>query len=165
KPEELAEIAVAARYNAGFNPHAMLRDPITVEDVLASRMMADPLHKLECCVVSDGGGAVLMTTADRAKDLRKPPVYVLGAAATGVHWNINAMEDFTTTAAAYCAPEAFAAAGIKPSDVDTLQAYDSFTITVLLQLEDLGFCAKGEGGAFAASGALKIGGALPTNTD
>lgn len=164
-PEHLAEIAVGVREFAGLNPNAMYREPITVEDVLGSRLVADPLHKLDCCVVSDGGGALLVTTAERARDLRQPPVYVLGAAGGQTHWNIGQMPDFTTTAAARCGPEALARAGVSVEDVDTLQLYDSFTITVLLLLEDLGFCKKGEGGAFVAEGHLRRGGRVPLNTD
>ncbi len=163
--EQLAEIAVGVREYAGLNPDAMYRDPITVDDVLASRLVADPLHKLDCCVVSDGGGAVIMTTAERARDLRQPPVYVLGAAGAETHWNISQMPDFTETAAAICGPLAFAEAGLTPADVDTIQLYDSFTITVLLLIEGLGFCPKGEGGRFVAEGHLRRGGDLPLNTD
>jgi acetyl-CoA acetyltransferase len=163
--EQLAEIAVGVRDYAGLNPDAMYREPITVGDVLNSRLVADPLHKLDCCVVSDGGGAVLITTAERAGDLRQPPVYLLGAASAQTHWNISQMPDFTTTAAAQCGPEALAQAGIGPAEVDTVQLYDSFTITVLLLLEDLGFCKKGEGGPFVAEGNLRRGGRLPLNTD
>jgi acetyl-CoA acetyltransferase len=163
--EQLAEIAVGVRAYAGLNPDAMYRDPITVNDVLESRLVADPLHKLDCCVVSDGGGALLITTAERARDLRQPPVYVLGAATAQTHWNISQMPDFTTTAAAQCGPEALAQAGIAPADVDSVQLYDSFTITVLMLLEDLGFCPKGEGGPFVAEGHLRRGGRLPLNTD
>jgi len=165
KPEQLAEISVGVREFAGLNPHAMYRDPITVDDVLGSRMIADPLHKLECCVVSDGGGAFIMTTAERARDLRQPPVYVLGAAGGATHWNISQMPDFTVSAGAACGPEAFAQAGVTPQDIDVIQFYDSFTITVLMLLEDMGFCAKGEGGPFVAEGHLRRGGRLPLNTD
>jgi acetyl-CoA acetyltransferase len=164
-PEQLAEIAVGVREFAGLNPFAMYRDPITVDDVVGSRMIADPLHKLDCCVVSDGGGALVVTTAERARDLRQPPVYVLGAAGGETHWNISQMPDYTTTAAAQCGPEALAMAGVQPADVDTIQLYDSFTITVLLLLEALGFCKPGEGGPFVADGKLRPGGALPLNTD
>jgi acetyl-CoA acetyltransferase len=163
--EQLAEIAVGVREYAGLNPDAMYRDPITVDDVLESRLIADPLHKLDCCVVSDGGGAVIMTTADRARDLPQPPVYVLGAAASQTHWSIGQMPDFTATAAATCGPEALARAGITAADIDTLQLYDSFTITVLLLLEGLGLCGKGEGGAFVGEGHLRRGGRVPLNTD
>jgi acetyl-CoA acetyltransferase len=163
--EQLAEIAVGVREYAGLNPDAMYRDPITVDDVLESRLIADPLHKLDCCVVSDGGGALIMTTAERARDLPQPPVYVLGAAASQTHWSIGQMPDFTATAAATCGPEALARAGVTADEIDTLQLYDSFTITVLLLLEGLGLCGKGEGGAFVAEGHLRRGGRVPLNTD
>ena len=163
--EQLAEVAVAARRHAAFNPYAMYSDPITVEDVLSSRMIASPLHLLDCCVISDGGGALIVTTAERARDLARPPAYVLSATAAQTHWNISQMPDFTTTAAAISGPEAFGRAQISPEDIDTVQLYDSFTITVLLLLEDLGFCAKGEGGAFVEGGRLAPGGTLPANTD
>jgi acetyl-CoA acetyltransferase len=164
-PEALAQIAVDVRQNASLNPDAMYQTPITVDDVLGSRMISDPLHLLDCCIITDGGGAVLMTTEERAKDLRQAPIYVLGAAAAQTHWSISQMPDLTTTAAAISGPLAFAKAGITPDDVDVLQLYDSFTITVLLLLEDLGFCKKGEGGDLIRSGLLTTTGALPTNTD
>jgi len=164
-PAQLAEIAVGVREFAGLNPFAQYRDPITVDDVLNSRMIADPLHKLDCCVISDGGGAFIMTTKERARDLAKPPVYVLGAAGAQTHWTISQMPDFTTTAAAQCGPEALGRAGVRPEDVDTIQVYDSFTITVLMLLEDMGFCKKGEGGQFVETGVLRRGGAQPLNTD
>ncbi len=163
--EQLAEIAVAARRHAGMNPRAMYSDPISIEDVLSSRMIASPLHLLDCCVISDGGGALLITTAERARDLAKPPAYVLAATAAQTHWNISQMPDFTETAAAISGPEAFREAQMSPEDIDTVQLYDSFTITVLLLLEDLGFCAKGEGGSFVEDGRLAPGGSLPANTD
>ena len=163
--EQLAEIAVAVRSHAALNPNAKYRDPITVDDVLNSRMIADPLRKLDCCVISDGGGALILTTAERAKDLRKPPAYVLGASGAMTHWNVCQMGDFTNTAAAKCGPIAFARAGVTPADIDTIQLYDSFTITVMLLLEDLGFCPKGEGGRFVEGGTLELGGKLPLNTD
>ncbi len=164
-PEQLAEIAVGVREYAGLNPMAMYRDPITVDDVLASRMVADPLHKLDCCVTSDGGGALVLTTAERARDLRPPPVYILGAASAETHWYISQMPDYTESGAARCGPVAFAQAGLTPDDVDTIQLYDSFTITVLELIEGLGFCGKGEGGPFVSEGHLKRGGRLPLNTD
>jgi acetyl-CoA acetyltransferase len=163
--EQLARVAVDARANAALNPLAMYRDPLTVDDVLASRMISDPLHMLDCCIISDGGGAVLMTTAERARDLQQTPVYVRGAATAQTHWNISAMPDFTVTAAAQSGPTAFEKAGITPGDVDMLMLYDSFTITVLLLLEDLGFCQKGEGGPFLEANRLTYDGDLPTNTD
>jgi len=163
--EQLAEIAVATRYNAGFNPSALYRDPITVEDVLNSRMMADPLHQLDCCVVSDAGGAVILTTEERARDLKQQPVHVLAAKSCMTHWQIGQMPSFTTAPVSHVADALFAAAGVTHSDIDVLELYDSFTITVLMQLEGLGFCKKGEGGPFVSDGKLKVGGALPTNTD
>ncbi len=163
--EQLAAIAVGVREYAVLNPRAQYSDPITVDDVLSSRMIADPLHKLDCCVVSDGGGAFIMTTRERARDLPKSPVFVLGAAGAQTHWTISQMPDFTTTAAAQCGPEAFSRAGIRPEDVDTIQCYDSFTITVLLLLEGMGFCRRGEGGPFVETGVLRRGGRHPLNTD
>jgi acetyl-CoA acetyltransferase len=165
-PEQLAAVAVTMRSHAAHNPQAQYRDPITVEDVISSRLVADPLHKLDCCVISDGGGACVVTTAERAADLRRPPVYVLGAAhATTHHLNVSADKDLTLSPAATSGPLALERAGVKPAEVDVAQLYDSFTITVVLTVEDLGFCAKGEGGAFVESDGLGIGGRLPTNTD
>jgi acetyl-CoA acetyltransferase len=164
--EQLAEVAVTMRYHAATNPQAQYRDPITVDDVLSSRLIADPLHVLDCCVISDGGAACVVTTEERAKDLPQPPVFVRGAAHATTHaLNISAMPDLTVTAAAQCGPRAFRRAGITPAEVDVLMVYDSFTITVVLSLEDLGFCAKGEGGSFVEGGRLRADGALPTNTD
>ncbi len=163
--EQLAEIAVVTRRHARLNPLAMYREPITVQDVLNSRMIADPLHLLDCCVVSDGGGAVLVTTEERARDLKQRPVFVMGSSESHTHAHISQMPDMTVTAAAVTGPRAFAEAGIAPSDIDMAMIYDSFTITVLLLLEDLGFCKKGEGGAFAQGGRIALGGQLPINTD
>lgn len=163
--EQLAEIAVVTRRHAGLNPLAMYRDPITVQDVLNSRMIADPLHLLDCCVVSDGGGAVLVTTEERARDLKQTPIFVLGASESHTHSHISQMPDLTVTAAATTSPRAFAEAGVTPNDIDMAMIYDSFTITVLILLEDLGFCKKGEGGAFVQSGRIALGGQLPINTD
>jgi acetyl-CoA acetyltransferase len=163
--EQLAQIAVSTRAWASLNPRARYRDPITVDDVLASPMESSPLHRLDCCLVTDGAGAFVLVSAERAKDLRRPPVYVLGAATAHDHQMITQMPDLTVTPGAVCGPRALAMAGLAPSDVDVLMGYDSFTITALLHLEDLGFCAKGEGGPFAADGRLGPGGALPTNTN
>lgn len=163
--EQLAEIAVVTRRHAMLNPLAMYREPITVQDVLNSRMIADPLHLLDCCVVSDGGGAVLVTTEERARDLKQRPVFVLGSSESHTHAHISQMPDMTVTAAAVTGPRAFAEAGIAPSDIDMAMIYDSFTITVLLLLEDLGFCKKGEGGAFVQDGRIALGRQLPVNTD
>ncbi len=162
--EQLAQIAVDTRTWASRNPRAHLRDPITVDDVLASGYLAEPMHKLECCLVTDGAGAIVVTSAERARDLARPPVHVLGAASAGSHAMISQMPDLTVTPGAISGPAAFATAGLRPADVDVVQLYDSFTITVLLALEDLGFCKKGEGGAFVAGGALAPGGELPGQT-
>ena len=164
-PEQLASIAVQIREHAVRNPNAMYRDPITVDDVLESKLVADPLHKLDCCVISDGGCCIVLTTEERARELPHRPVYVRGAAAAMTHHSVHSMPDLTRSAGAVCGPKAFAQAGITAADVDTFQMYDSFTYTVLVCLEDLGFAPKGEGGAFAADGNLRLDGALPTNTD
>jgi acetyl-CoA acetyltransferase len=163
--EQLAQIAVSTRQWASLNPRARYRDPITVDDVLASPMQCTPLHLLDCCLVTDGAGAFVMTSAERARDLAKPPVLVLGAGTSQDHGMISQMPDLTVTPGAVSGPNAFAMAGITPSDVDVLMGYDSFTITALLHLEDLGFCAKGEGGAFVADGRTGPGGSLPMNTN
>ncbi len=166
-PEQLASIAVQMREHAARNPHAMYRDPITVDDVMSSKLVADPLHKLDCCVISDGGCCIILTTEERARDLAHRPVFVRGAAGGSTHHSINAMADMTRTAAAVSGPKAFAEAGIAPADVDMFAMYDSFTYTVMVVLEDLGFAPKGEGGRFVTDngGNLRLGGALPTNTD
>ncbi|MGE0555271.1 MAG: acetyl-CoA acetyltransferase [Gemmatimonadales bacterium] len=161
---QLAEIAVAARRWAALNPKAWVRDPITIEEVLASRPIADPLKKLDCCLITDGGGAAVLTTAARARDAAKPAIRVLGAGESHSHWHIAQMPDLTVSAGARSARDAFAMAGIVPADVDVLEPYDSFTITVLMALEDLGFCRKGEGGPFVEGGRLAPGGALPAMT-
>ena len=163
--EQLAEIAVSTRHWASLNPRARFQEPISVEDVLASPPQCSPLHLLDCCLVTDGAGAYVMTSAARARSLRKPPAFVLGAATCHDHMMISQMPDLTTTPGAVSGPAAFRTAGVKPDDVDVLMGYDSFTITALLHLEDLGFCAKGEGGAFVESGRTAPGGSLPMNTN
>ncbi|MCU1357646.1 MAG: acetyl-CoA acetyltransferase [Acidimicrobiales bacterium] len=163
--EQLAQIAVSTRQWAELNPRAKVQTPLTIEEVLASEMTASPLHKLDCCLVTDGGGAFIVTSAERARTLRKPPVYVLGAATGNTHLMISQMPDLATTGGAISGPRAFEMAGITPADVDVFMGYDSFTITLLLHLEDLGFCAKGEGGPFVEDGKLGPGGSLPTNTN
>ncbi|SDD89233.1 Acetyl-CoA acetyltransferase [Cupriavidus sp. YR651] len=163
--EHLAEVAVAARKWAQMNPEAMMRDPLGIDDVLNARMVSDPLSVRDCCLVTDGAGAYVMVRADRAKSLAKPPVYVLGNATATWHRQISCMPDLTVTAAKESGERAFAMAGLKPSDVDVLELYDAFTINTILFLEDLGFCAKGEGGAFVAGGAIAPGGRLPVNTN
>ena len=161
--EHLAEVAVAARAWASHNPEAFTRDPITVDDVLNARMISDPLSKLDCCLVTDGGGAVVMVRADRAKEHAKP-VYLLGAGMAHDHRMISEMPNLTTTCAVQAGERAFAMAGMKPSDMDTVQLYDAFTINTILFLEDLGFCEKGEGKDFVGGGHIAPGGGLPVNT-
>ena len=162
--EQLAEIAVTIRRHAAMNPVAKYRDPITVADVLASRVVASPLHLLDCCIISDGAGAVVVTSAERARDGAKRPVRVLGGAEALCHTAMG-KRDLTEMAAKQSGPRALAMAGVRHADIDLCMLYDSFTITVLLTLENLGFCGKGEGGAFVQGGRLGLGGALPTNTD
>jgi len=162
--EQLAEVAVSTRKWASLNPRALVREPITVDDVLDSPMVSSPLHKLDCCLMTDGGGAVVLTSAERARDLRKSPVYLLGSGFSSTHLTIGQMEHLTSTGAVESGRRAFGLAGIKPEDVDVVEIYDSFTISVVLALEDLGFCQKGEGGSFVQGGRLGPGGALPANT-
>jgi acetyl-CoA acetyltransferase len=163
--EQLAEIAVSTRYNASLNPEAYYQAPITIDDVQSARMMADPLTKLHCCIRSDGGGAVVLTTEERARDLPKAPVWVLGTGEATSHTTMSEWEDFTESPAARSGQLAFDRAGVRPDDIDVCQIYDAFTPMVLLSLEGLGFCKKGEGGSFVEDGKLRVGGALPTNTD
>lgn len=163
--EQLAEIAVSTRYNASLTPFAYYRDPITIDDVQRSRMMAEPLTKLHCCIRSDGGGAVVLTSEERARDLAKDPVWVLGTGETVDHTTMSEWEDFTESPAVRSGKLAFERAGLTPDDVDICQIYDAFTPMVLLSFEALGFCKKGEGGPFVADGRMRVGGALPTNTD
>ncbi|MBS0408518.1 MAG: thiolase domain-containing protein [Proteobacteria bacterium] len=164
--EQLAWIKVAASHHAQWNDHAFLRDVVTVEDVINSPMIADPLHRLDCCVVTDGGGAVIVTTPEIAKSLKRPLVKVIGAgeAPKGPRGGLDL--DLTYSGAVWSGPIAFEEAGVTPADIKYASIYDSFTITVLMQLEDLGFCKKGEGGKFVADGNLISGvGKLPFNTD
>lgn len=165
-PEQMAEIAVAAREWALLNPVAYRHGagPLTVQDVVTSPLVSSPLHRLDCCLVTDGGGAVVLTSLDRARDLPRPPVRVLGHAETTTHQSIAQAPDLTVTGAAATGPRALAMAGVDLGDIDVVQVYDSFTITVLLTLESLGFCAPGEGGDLVADGRLRPGGALPLNT-
>ena len=163
--EQLAWIKVAASHHAQHNPHAMLRDVVTVEEVVASPMISDPLHRLDCCVISDGGGAIVVTRPEVAKGLKRPPVRILGAGEAAKHQQGGKI-DLTYTGAVWSGPEAFAEAGVKPADIKYVSIYDSFTITVLITLEDLGFCPKGGGGKFVAGGNLiSDSGKLPFNTD
>jgi acetyl-CoA acetyltransferase len=163
--EQLAEVAVTAREWAKLTPKAFKRDHLTVEDVLASRMISSPLSLLDCCLVTDGGGALVVTSAERAMDLRKAPVYLLGAGEAHWHRNISQMPDLTVTAAAESGPRAYEMAGVRPEDVDVALLYDAFTINTILFLEDLGFCEKGEGGTFLEGGRIAPGGELAVNTN
>lgn len=162
--EHLAEVAVAARKWALLNPKAWEKEPLTLEQALNARMVSYPFTVRDCCLVVDGGGAIVLTSAARARSLRKKPVYVLGVGEALSHANISSMPDFTVTAAAESGPRAFKMAGLKPADVNMLSLYDAFTITPILFLEDLGFCPKGEGGRFVANGAIAPGGKLAVNT-
>lgn len=164
--EQLAWIKVAASHHAQWNEHAFLRDVVTVEDVVNSRMISDPLHLLDCCVVTDGGGALIVVAPEIAKSLNRPLVKVIGAGESPKGPMGGRSLDLTHSAAVWSGPPAFAEAGVKPSDIKYASIYDSFTITVLMQLEDLGFCEKGQGGRFVADGNLISGvGKLPFNTD
>jgi acetyl-CoA acetyltransferase len=162
---QLAEVAVAARAWARLNPEAFVREPLGIDEVLASRMVSDPLTVRDCCLVTDGGGAFVLVRSERARDLARPPVYVLGNGTALWHRQISAMPDLTATAAQDSGRLAFGMAGLAPKDIDVVQLYDAFTINTLLFLEDLGFCAKGEAGAFVQDGAIAPGGRLPVNTN
>jgi len=163
--EQLAEIAVSARHNASLNPLAYYRDPITIDDVLGERMVADPFTKLHCCIRSDGGGAVVLTSEERARDCARKPVWVLGTGEALSHVTMSEWDDFTSSPCEASGRLAFGRAGVTPADIDVCQLYDAFTSMVLLTLEGLGFCKKGDGGSFVEGGTLRVGGALPTNTD
>jgi acetyl-CoA C-acetyltransferase len=163
--EQLAWIKVAASHHAQHNPHAMLRDVVTVEDVVNSPIIADPLHRLDCCVISDGGGAIIVASPEVARSLKRPKVKIIGAGEAPKH-QMGGQLDLTYSGAVWSGPPAFAEAGVKPSDIKYASIYDSFTITVLMQIEDLGFCEKGQGGRFVSDGNLISGtGRLPFNTD
>lgn len=163
--EQLAWIKVAASHHAQHNPHAMLREVVTVEEVVASPVIADPLHRLDCCVISDGGGAIVVVKPEVARSLARPRIRVLGAGEAVKHQRGGRI-DLTHSGAVWSGPAAFAEAGVTPADIEYVSIYDSFTITVLLTLEDLGFCEKGRGGAFVSDGNLIAGaGTLPFNTD
>jgi acetyl-CoA acetyltransferase len=163
--EQLAAVAVAARAWANRNPAAFARGPLTVEDVLASRIVSDPLSVLDCCLVTDGAAACVMVRSERARDLRQAPAYLLGAGMAASHRSFAQMPDLTVTAARESGPRAFAMAGASPREIDLLMLYDAFTITTILFLEDLGYCPKGEGGRFVEGGAIAPGGSLAVNTN
>jgi len=163
--EQLAWVKVAASHHAQHNPHAMLRDVVTVEQVVDSPLIATPLHRLDCCVVSDGGGALVVVAPEIARSLKRPLVKVIGAGES-MKGQMGGDVDLTYSAAVRSGPAAFAEAGVNPKDIKYASIYDSFTITVVVQIEDLGFCEKGQGGKFVADGNLISGvGKLPFNTD
>ena len=165
-PEQLAEVAVAAREWALLNPAAFSHDagPLTIDEVLASPFVSSPLHRLDCCLQTDGGGAVVLTSLERARDLRRPPVLVLGDGEASTQMGAMEIPDLTWTGASVSGPRALREAGVSAADIDVVEVYDSFTITVLLTLEGLGFCARGESGSFVEDGRTRPGGAFPLNT-
>ncbi|MFF4231020.1 acetyl-CoA acetyltransferase [Streptomyces sp. NPDC001820] len=163
--EQLASVAVQARANAAANPDAMFRDPITVDEVLDGPVIADPFTKLHCCVRSDGGCAVLIAAEEYVRDCAKEPVWILGTGEYVSHTTMSEWEDFTLSPAAVSGRLAFGRAGVTPADIEIAEIYDAFTYMTLVTLEDLGFCAKGEGGPFVEKGRLRLDGELPVNTD
>jgi acetyl-CoA acetyltransferase len=162
---QLAEVAVAARRWAQLNPEAYARGDLSIEDVLNAKAVSDPLGALDCCLVTDGAGAFVMTRSDRAKDLPRKPIQLLSCATALWHRQVSGMADLTVTPAAESGPRALRGAGMSVKDIDVVQLYDAFTINVILFLEDLGFCAKGEGGSFVENGGIAPGGHLPVNTN
>ena len=163
--EQLAAIKVAASHHAQYNSHAFLQNVVTIEEVLDSPVISNPLHRLDCCVITDGGGALVVVSPEVARDLERNCAKVLGHGESPKH-SMNGKIDLTYTGAVWSGPRAFEEAGVTQGDIDYVSIYDSFTITVLETIEDLGFCKKGEGGAFVADGALEApNGALPFNTD
>src|ERR1700688_4752369 len=163
--EQMAAVAVAARQWALLNPAAWEKKPLTIPEVLGARMVSYPFTVRDICLVTDGGGAIVLTTPERARSLKKPPVYVLGCGQAITHANISSMPDLTVTGALRSGSEAYAMAGLKASDIDVVELYDAFTINPILFLEDLGFCKKGEGGSFVEGGRIAPGGSLPVNTN
>jgi acetyl-CoA acetyltransferase len=164
KPEQMAAVAVAERNHARLHGSAQKMEPLTVDDVLGSKMIADPLHLNDCCLVSDGGAAIIVTSAERARDMQQTPVHLLGAGEGSTHEHISQAPDLTSFGSKLAGERAFEMAGVKPGDIDTAMLYDCFTITVLALLEDLGFCSPGEAGAFVEDGNIELGGKLPVNT-
>jgi len=162
--EQLGEIAIATRKWAQMNPKALMRDPMTMDDYMSSRWISYPFHLLDCCLVTDAGGAIVVTTAERAKDCKKEPILVLGFGEGHDHGMISAMPSLTSLIARDTGKRAFEMAGVTHNDIDIVEVYDSFTYTVLLTLEDLGFCKKGEGGAFVSGQRTAPGGDFPLNT-
>ncbi|CAN7487345.1 MULTISPECIES: thiolase [unclassified Variovorax] len=163
--EQLGAVAVAARQWAALNPEAFVREPLAMDDYLKARLVADPFGVRDCCLVTDGAAAVVMTRADRARDLCRRPVYLLGGAQSTTHREIASMPDLTVTGLAEAGPRAYAQAGVGPKDIDVVELYDAFTINPILFLEDLGFCEKGEGGRYVEGGRIAPGGELAVNTN
>ena len=163
--EQLAAVAVAARDWALLNPAAWEKKPLTIDGVLSSRLVSYPFTVRDCCLVTDGGGAIVVTSAERARALKKPPAYVLGCGQSVTHASISSMPDLTVTGAAASGRRAYQMAKLGPADVDVLELYDAFTINTILFLEDLGFCKKGEGGAFVSNGRIAPKGSVPVNTN
>ena len=162
--EQLAAIAVASRKHAVMAPGAQMQRPVSIADVLASPIVSSPLHKLDCCLVSDWGGAAIVTTAERARDAKKAPIHLLGVGEAHRAFHLTQAGEITTSPAVLSGQQAFGMAGVSPLDIDLAELYDCFTITVLVELEDLGFCQKGEGGHFVEGGRIELGGQLPVNT-
>ncbi|MBV8507471.1 MAG: thiolase [Alphaproteobacteria bacterium] len=163
--EQLAAVAVAAREWALLNQVAWEKKPLTIDEVLSARMVSYPFTVRDCCLITDGGGAVIMTTAERARSLKKPPIYVLGCGQAITHANISSMPDLTMSGALTSGRAAYETARLGPGDIDVVELYDAFTINTVLFLEDLGFCPKGEGGRFVSDGHIAPGGGLPVNTN
>jgi len=163
--EQLAAVAVAAREWALLNPKAWEKKPLSIADVLAARMVSYPFTVRDCCLVTDGGGAIILTSAARAKSLKKKPVYVLGCGQSATHANITSMPDLTVTGALTSGKAAYDMAKLGPAEIDVIELYDAFTINTILFLEDLGFCKKGEGGAFVSGGRIGPKGSVPVNTN
>jgi len=165
RSEQYARVAVAARKHAALHPGAQMRETITVADVLNSKLVAEPLHLLDCALISDGGAAIVLTSAGRAGDLKARPVYVIGLGEAHQHEHVSQAVDLTETAAIESGAQAFAMAGLSPRDIHLAMLYDPFTPAVVMFLEDLGFCERGEGGAFVEAGEIELGGRLPVNTN
>jgi acetyl-CoA acetyltransferase len=163
KPEQLASVSVAMRKHASLNPKAQKRELIKIEDVISSKMVSSPLHLLDCSLISDGGGAVIVTSAERAKNCKKSPVYILGGGEGFTHEHISQAPTLTSFGAVQSGRSAFGMAGVRPEDIDVAGLYDAFTICPIIALEDLGFCKKGEGGPFVEGGRIELGGKLPVN--
>jgi acetyl-CoA acetyltransferase len=163
-PEQLASVAVTTRYHAGLNPAAQMRTPITVDDVLSSRYIAEPLHLLDCCLISDAAGAIIVTSAERARDLAPKPVYVRGVSEYHTHEHVSMAASLTSTGAEVSSRAAYRMADVEPHDFDVALLYDCFTIVPIIEMEELGLAGRGEAGAFFEQGYARIGGKLPVNT-